>query len=770
MQTHTLRFRLYLWLSLLTTVPAVTVMVLVGRESVRFWPLLVFIVGITLILAFLGAYLLAKSIERLTHTARAIVAGDFSVRAEEADREDEIGELARGLNEIAHQQIESIQWLEQRVQDRTAQLLTTAEVSRKIAALRDSDELIPLIVNIIHERFGFYFVGILLKDELNQAVVMKAAAGHASTTRVLQQEQLEIGSRSIIGWVAANNQVRIVKDVNTDPYFKPNPLLPDTRSEIAIPLRRQDTLIGVLDIQANSYGEFDDGDVQSLQGLADLITIALDNARLFEQSKEYARDMAQAREIAEDASRSKTQFLANMSHELRTPMNAIIGFSQVMQRDPTLTVKQREYLDIISRNSDHLLDLINDVLEMSKIEAGRTKLNETAFDLHHLLNDLRDLFQLRAEAKNLQMHFGVAGDVPRYVFGDDGKLRQVLINLLGNAIKFTHTGGISVRVGYEEAEIAPRLHFAVEDTGEGIAENELEKLFQPFIQTASGERSQEGTGLGLAISRQFIHLLGGEISVQSNLQRGTVIQFDIQVVLATEKDVKQNLPFRRVVGLAPEADGSLPNYRMLVVDDRETNRLLLREWLEAVGFEVSEAENGREALQIWEEWQPQLVWMDMRMPVMDGYETTRLIKSTVKGQATAVIALTASALEHERSLVLSAGCDDFVRKPVREAVVFEKIAEHLGVSYIYEDIEPFEEPQTEEVTADGQTSIALANLPQEWLSRLQQAAEHIDIDSANHIIDQIKGQDAELASVLHSLVISFRFDMLQALLHEAQNE
>lgn len=390
-----------------------------------------------------------------------------------------------------------------------------------------------------------------------------------------------------------------------------------------------------------------------------------------------------------------------MSHELRTPLNAILGFTQLMSRDQTLSPEQHDNLEVISRSGEHLLALINDVLEMSKIEAGRTTLNPQSFDLYRLLDGLKDLFLLRTTDKGLQLNLHRTPNLPQYVHTDEGKLRQVLINLLGNAVKFTEEGSVTLRVRSEppEREVSgrekggastptlppahtPTLYFEVEDTGPGIAPDELETLFDAFAQTTSGQKSQEGTGLGLAISRQFVRLMGGEITASSSVGQGSIFTFHLPIELAEVTEVERGQPGRPVVALAP----GQPAYRLLVVEDNWANRRLLVKMLEPLGFAVREAKNGREAVAIAAEWEPHLIWMDMRMPVMDGYEATKQIKAAPKGQAMIVVALTVSAFEEGRALILSTGCDDFVRKPYQEHDIFDKLAKHLGVRYIYEDM------------------------------------------------------------------------------------
>ncbi len=465
-----------------------------------------------------------------------------------------------------------------------------------------------------------------------------------------------------------------------------------------------------------------------------------------------------AKEAAEAANRAKSVFLANMSHELRTPLNAILGFSELMSRDPTLNAEQLESLETINRSGQHLLTLINDVLEMSKIEAGRTTLYEHAFDLYQLLDTLEEMFHLRAVNKGLQLLVDRAPETPRYLHADEHKLRQVLINLLSNAIKFTETGGVTLRIGCLPQAAGDeelfRLLFEVQDTGAGIAPEELEKIFSPFVQSESGRRSQEGTGLGLTISRQFVELLGGALTVISEPGHGSLFKFDIPVMLAEAEEVKVERVRRRVVGLQPDQ----PPYRLLVVEDRDANRKLLVKLLKSVGFEVREAINGQEGLAVWDEWAPHLIWMDMRMPVMDGYEATRRIKATVKGQATVVVALTASAFEEDRAMILSAGCDDFVRKPFREPEIFDALEKHLGARFIYQDLgvtPPAPTPPELALTPD-----IMQMLPAAWRHELHAAAMQADADLVLELIEAIRAENGAMAEVLTELVHNFRFDVI----------
>ncbi|CAN2048711.1 two-component system, sensor histidine kinase [Candidatus Magnetomoraceae bacterium gMMP-13] len=478
---------------------------------------------------------------------------------------------------------------------------------------------------------------------------------------------------------------------------------------------------------------------------------------LEEKVKNRTAQLKDAKNKAESANKAKSEFLANMSHELRTPLNAILGFCQLMERDSSANKEQLEYLKIINSSGKHLLNLINDVLDMSKIEAGRTTLEKSTFDLQNTLTIIKAMISNQALEKGLQFSLHTSPDLPGHIKTDKYKLCQVLINLLGNAVKYTHEGSIMLRVKTEKKardSFPSQLIFEIEDTGAGISPEEISNIFKPFSQSESGRGSTEGTGLGLSISLEFVRLMGGEISVESAVGKGSVFRFIIQIEKADAEHIEKKKIFRRVIRLAPNQ----PDYRILVVEDMADSRILLCKLLESVGFDIKEAINGQQALEVFETWHPHLVWMDMRMPVMNGYEAARIIKTTPKGKKTPVIALTASSFDQDRQEILAAGCDDFIRKPFQEAEIFETIDKHLKINYIYEEEKHYKKAKEEDIKVT--TLSALTELPEDLLSEFKQAIIALDVKIVQHIIEQIHELNMPLANLLLDLVKNYQYDKI----------
>lgn len=496
-------------------------------------------------------------------------------------------------------------------------------------------------------------------------------------------------------------------------------------------------------------------EVELMESVAAQVGIALAQAELLQQEKQRRREIEAAKQEAEIANRSKTEFLANISHELRTPLNAIIGFSQLMNRDPEINPKQQETINIINRSGEHLLEMINEVLEMSKIESGKTELYLSNFDLKAMLSTLEAMLSIKARSKQLQLIIDCAANVPNYICTDESKLRQVLINLIGNGIKFTQAGKIILRVKQLDNQKAPKciLKFEVEDTGAGIAPREINQIFKAFSQSETGRKSQQGTGLGLPISKRFVELMGGELTVVSKVGKGSTFSFSISSTLSQHAQVKFS-SVQTVKSLLPNQ----PKCRILAVDDIWQSRLLVVRLLSQVGFEVKEAKNGKQALELCQKWHPDLIFMDMRMPIMDGYESTRRIRAM--GSDCKIIALTASAFASKQEETIEAGCDDYLRKPFKESDLFTKIKEHLAIQYIYQEDSDNVEDDLNKASFLKLTSTSLQIMPESWLQELKQAAGELDEVKLKELIAQIPEENNDISSSLTNLTDNFLFKQI----------
>ncbi|MFZ1947074.1 MAG: PAS domain S-box protein [bacterium] len=466
-------------------------------------------------------------------------------------------------------------------------------------------------------------------------------------------------------------------------------------------------------------------------------------------------DLIQAREAAESANRAKSVFLANMSHGIRTPMNAILGYTQILQRDKTIGRTQSEYVDIIGRSAEHLLGLINDILEMSKIEAGRAMLNPEEFDFHAMLDDIEAMLRARTAEKGLSLAVSRVEGVPRYLLADGGKVRDVVINLLGNSVKFTDRGGITVRVTSRVCREHSADHVVsvdVADTGCGIAPDEIDRAFEPFEQTKSGRFQGSGTGLGLPISREYARMMGGDLTVESVAGMGSTFRFTFQAKAVEPADIRRAAEdrARQIVGLAPDR----PAPKVLVVDDDEPSREALALHLEMVGFDVHSAADGKAALEVFEQWGPDVILMDLWMPEMDGLEAMRRIKASPRGAVTPILAVTASVLEDSEKDAVAAGADGFVRKPFRKAEIFHELKRVLGIEYVYERAAG---PESERSAPSAQAEAA--EVPAGLMHELMEATESGDAGRLRCLLEEHRGAlGGALTDTLLALACDYEYD------------
>jgi PAS domain S-box-containing protein len=406
------------------------------------------------------------------------------------------------------------------------------------------------------------------------------------------------------------------------------------------------------------------------------------------ERKQTEAALLQAKEAAEIANRAKSTFLANMSHELRTPLNGILGYAQILNRDKTLTEKQRDGIRIIERSGDYLLTLINDVLDLSKIEADRVELYPLDFHFGDFLQGITDLFKMRAQQKEIAFNYEPLSPLPTGVRADEKRLRQILINLIGNAVKFTPKGGVTLKIGHHLGQ----LRFQVEDTGTGIAPEDLTKVFLPFQQVGDPSYRAEGTGLGLSITKKLVEMMGGELHVESTLGHGSTFWFAIDLPESTVvKSKHQEQPV--IIGF----EG--PPRQIIVTDDKWENRSVLVNLLTPLGFEVIEASNGQDCLDKLQQIHPDLILTDLVMPVMDGFEAARHIRKMPEFDQVPIIAASASVFDLDQRQSLEAGCNAFIPKPIRVEILLELLQKHLGLTWIYEQTPSLADTTSEEITS-----------------------------------------------------------------------
>lgn len=770
-----------------------------NARTTLLWSLV--ILGLAMLLATWIAHRLGHATERLSLACEAIAQGDFRQQVLGSSI-GELDSLAHSFNDMSQKLQESYAQLEDysagleiKVEERTQELAQEVDVRRQAeVAIRQSEqryrslfEDAPIslweedlsdVKTYLEQLQATAKCGDLVcyldeQDEVVEACVQRIRVlkvNQASLDLFELQSQDELVarlSRNHAPQFLADFKVELIALLRGESCFEVETVVPLTSGESKYLLVRG----FVVDGHGEDWSRV-------LISMLDLTARKLAEA-----------EMQLAKEAAEVANRAKSEFLANMSHELRSPLNAILGFARLMGRSHSLPAEHRENAATINRSGETLLTLINDVLDMSKIEAGRMVYSPVDFDLHQLLQEVREMFVLQAEEKQLDLRLQLDSNLPHYISTDQGKLRQVLTNLLSNAVKFTPEGSVVLRCSVHPDAAVPasyssseksldrdtgsnaqeatspspdvrQLCCEVEDTGPGIADDELEMIFEPFTQTEVGRLSQEGTGLGLPISRQFAQLMGGDLTLMTQVspmtqrRQGTLAQLTIPVEVVVGKVLSQKSP-RRVIALEP----GQPLFRILVVDDKLANRKLLEQLLRPVGFALRTVSDGEAAIAQTLDWQPHLIWMDLRMAKMDGFTATRHIRDATEHLQTCpkIIAISANCFEEERQEAMAAGCDGFLCKPFQAPQLFETMKQALGVRYLYE-------VPSQELEADvsyGALDVgALRRLTPALRLELEQATRRVDWDQLFYLIGEVRKDDEGLADELSQVVQDFEYGKL----------
>lgn len=542
------------------------------------------------------------------------------------------------------------------------ELDTIEGINQLHITLVDKSE-ISVVLDLIRGNYGYDRAFLYRWDQTTREFVLHSPE---------QNLRIPFDRAGIIGDALESMQIQYVAG---SPFITEGAPEPGMRSRLLMSLWHASEKIGVMDFWSKKtlphYTEY-----SPFGFLADLFAPVIKSIEMRNELIAAKTEAQEARRAAEIASQAKSRFLANMTHEIRTPINAILGLTQLLQAEENWSEDKKQKFTVISNSADHLLELINDILDMSRIEAGGITVNFDVFSLSKMIDDIEAMFRLKIESKDLTFIIEKSRDLPESVITDEKKVRQILINLLGNAVKFTDSGRITLRVGIiHSREAGLRLLLDVEDTGPGIDKDELKLIFQAFQQAGAGSKAG-GSGLGLAISHEFAALLGGSLTVESRPGQGSCFRLDIAIKEPVEGE-KSVQPVRKTKRTGTEWG---KGFTVLVADDNQSNRLVLSEMLRRIGCSVLEAENGEEAVRLFQEHHPALVMMDMRMPVMDGYEAARLLKADPSGKTLPVIAVTASAFEDDRQAVFDAGFDAYLRKPYNMDDLYSLIKKVLKIS------------------------------------------------------------------------------------------
>ena len=671
--------------------------------------------AIIIVASALMARTITQPIARLIQAIEAISPINSSQMVVKSESQDEIGLLAQTVNRLTDRFRTSFANLEAQIQERSRALETNAEISYQITAILNLDDLLEYLVNRLQTEFGFNHTFIYLLDDDRERLVVAEGTGSVGIELKERQHSILLNqSKSVIARAARVREILIVENLQETQDTLAR-LLPGVHTEMAVPitLGPEAEVVGVLDVRIAHSTVLDEGNINLMRSLANQIGVAIHNADLYslaqrelterqraetalqqvnndllaqtERLKQQTIELAQAKEVAEAANKAKSRFLATMSHELRTPLNGVLGYAQILKKNKNLDIQQKEGLAIIEQSGQHLLTLINDILDLSKIEANKMEIHPTNVHLPALLQSIASIYRIRAEQKGLRFAYEILNTLPIQVQVDQKRLWQILANLLDNAIKFTDEGDVTFRVGSVEvgevqnaSSTVEKIRFEIIDSGIGLTPQQIKRLFVPFERIGDILGYAEGSGLGLSISQQLARMMGGKLKIESEFGRSSRFWLDLTLpVTASVDDI--NIQKRSdIVGYKG------PKRTALIVDDREHNRTVLTSFLESISFETLEAENGREAVEIARSTEPDVIFMDLIMPYMDGFQATREIRQLPKLANTVIIAVSAKTLEKDQRQSIHAGCNAFLKQPIQLDQLSQVLETYLDLEWIYD--------------------------------------------------------------------------------------
>lgn len=602
-----------------------------------------------------------------------------------------------------------------------------------------------------NEIIWFYDFTVVVKDENGVATHLDGYVLNV-TERVLREKAIKKSELSFKTIIQSSYDAILIVDENRKVQFANHaaevlfektaedlqdlnpPLLNGNKTEIDIP--QQDGTIVVAEMK---NGEIQwEGKKATLVSFHDITSYR--NAEI---------KIKEAKEKAEEADRAKSEFLANMSHELRTPLNGILGYTQILKKEKGLTEFQIKSIDIIEQSGMHLLNLINDILDLSKIEAKKMQLNEDEFHLPSFLEGIIGMIKMRATDKGLKFNFEIISDIPHFTYGDNRLLGQVLLNLLSNSVKYTEKGTITLTIGY--VENGKKLRFQVEDTGIGIPDDMIQDIFSPFKQVEMHIRNVEGTGLGLSISQKLVNMMGGQLQVESIPNQGSKFWFDIELPEVSKETEKKETNSSKIIGYEGK------RIKILIVEDILENRMILNRLLSTIGFEVLEAKNGLDGFNKAKETFPDLVLMDLYMPVMDGFQSIKKIRETPELHKTKIFTISASSEDFITKKFSNIGCTDYILKPVIEKEILEKIQKHLHLNWIYEKKDDTQDEN------GLKKDVELVRPPINEINSLYTITKRGDIKRLNKELDKLENLDAKykpFVKVMRNLASTFQINKI----------